>query len=219
MSQIRVSPDKRLQTYILAHEPPEHDELRNLRALTQALPTARMQIVPEQGHLLAFLVPLIGARRVLEIGTFTGYSALALALALPPDGQVVTCDLDEESVTVGRPCWERAGVATKIKVMIAPALTTLAALKNAGASCFDLTFIDADKMEYDHYYEFALQLVRPGGLIIFDNMFQHGDVADPENNEPRTISVRALNTKIAKDNRVDRIMLAIADGMTLVRRR
>jgi predicted O-methyltransferase YrrM len=204
MSQIRVSPDKRLQTYILAHEPPEHDELRNLRALTQALPTARMQIVPEQGHLL---------------GTFTGYSALALALALPPDGQVVTCDLDEESVTVGRPCWERAGVATKIKVMIAPALTTLAALKNAGASCFDLTFIDADKMEYDHYYEFALQLVRPGGLIIFDNMFQHGDVADPENNEPRTISVRALNAKIAKDNRVDRIMLAIADGMTLVRRR
>ena len=219
MSRIRTPPDERLHTYILANEPPEHEELRNLRDLTQALPYGHMQILPEQGHFLAFLVKVIDARQVLEIGTFTGYSAMALALALPPDGQIVTCDLNEAMVTVGRPCWERAGVANKIAVMIGPALTTLAHLTNERTGGFDLAFIDADKMEYDRYYEFALRLVRPGGLIVFDNMFQRSEVADPDNNEPRTVSVRALNAKIAKDERVDRVMLPIADGMTLTRRR
>jgi len=151
MSRIRTPPDERLHTYILANEPPEHEELRNLRDLTQALPYAHMQILPEQGHFLAFLVKVIDARQVLEIGTFTGYSAMALALALPPDGQIVTCDLNEAMVTVGRPCWERAGVANKIAVMIGPALTTLAHLTNERTGGFDLAFIDADKLEYDRY--------------------------------------------------------------------
>jgi predicted O-methyltransferase YrrM len=219
VSQIRTAPNERLQAYILANEPPEHEELRKLRDLTEAMPNARMQILPEQGHFLAFLVTLIGARRILEVGTFTGYSAMALALALPADGRVVTCDLNEEPIGVGRPCWERAGVAAKIDVVIGPAVDTLGRLERGNDETFDLAFIDADKMAYDRYYEFALRLVRPGGLIVFDNMLQRGEVADPHNIDPRTVSVRALNAKIARDDRVDRVMLPIADGMTLTRRR
>jgi O-methyltransferase len=187
--------------------------------MTQTLPNAHMQILPEQGHFLALLVKLLGAHSVLEIGTFTGYSTMALALALPADGKVTTCDLDEDSVAVGRTFWEKAGVVKRIDVMIGPALTTLAELTNKAASSFDLAFIDADKMAYDRYYEFALRLVRPGGLIVLDNMFQRGEVADPHNNDPRTVLVRALNAKIANDDRVDRVMLPVADGMTLARRR
>ena len=217
MSQIRAAPNERLHAYLLACEPPEHDELSGLRDRTKVLPTAYMQILPEQGHFLAFLVKLIGARRVLELGTFTGYSALAMALALPQDGQVVTCDVSEDSVAVGRPYWQRAGVADKIKTKIGPALTTLAELTNDAANSFDLAFIDADKPAYDSYYEFALRLVRSGGLIVLDNMFQRGEVTDPSNNDPRTAVVRALNAKIAGDERVDRVVLPIADGMTLAR--
>lgn len=218
MGQIRTAPDQRLVTYLLANEPPEHEELRKLRDLTQDMPNARMQILPEQGHLLAFLVTLIGARRVLEVGTFTGYSTMAMALALPRDGRLVTCDLNEDSIDVGRPCWGRAGVSNKIEVMIGPALASLAELEGVGAE-FDVIFIDADKMAYDRYYEFALRLVRPGGLVMLDNMLQRGEVADPINSDPRTACVRALNAKIAKDDRVDRVILPIADGMTLARRR
>jgi predicted O-methyltransferase YrrM len=219
MSAIRSQPDERLQAYILANQPPEHDESRDLRRRTQALPNGHMQIQPEQGHLLAFLVGLLDARRVLEIGTFTGYSALAMALALPPDGTLTTCEVDADVVAVGRSCWERAGVADRIDVRIGPALATLARLMDEAAGRFDLAFIDADKMAYDRYYELGLRLVRPGGVIVIDNTFQRGEVADPTNCDPRTVSLRALNAKIARDERVDRVILPLADGMTLARRR
>jgi len=217
MSRIRTAPDERLYTYLLACEPPEHEALCCLRALTEAMPNGRMQILPEQGHFLALLVKLIGARRVLEIGTFTGYSAMAMAL--PPDGRVVTCDLHEEPIGIGRPLWEQAGVAAKIDVMIGPALDTLDRLESGNVEKFDLVFIDADKTAYDRYYEYALRLVRRGGLIVLDNVLQRGEVADPGNKDPRTMSLRALNAKIARDGRIDRVMLPIADGMTLARRR
>jgi O-methyltransferase len=218
MAQTRTAPDEPLLAYILANQPPEHEELRRLRQLTQSLPRALMQIVPEQGHFLALLIKLIGARRVLELGTFTGYSALAMALALPDDGRLVTCDVNAETVNVGRGCWERAGVAAKIEVEIGPALATLDWLEGEGGT-FDLIFIDADKPAYDRYYESALRLVRPGGLIVLDNMFQRGEVADPRNGDGRTRAVRALNAKIATDERVDRVLLPLADGVTLARRR
>jgi predicted O-methyltransferase YrrM len=219
MSQIRIAQDERLNTYILANNPPEHDELRKLRDRTRALPKAIMQILPEQGHFLALLVKLVGARDVLEVGTFTGYSALALALALPANGKVTTCDVNDDSVAVGRPFWVRAGVADKIDVRIGPALQTLAKLSEETATAFDMAFIDADKTAYDRYYEFTLRLVRAGGLIVLDNMLQRGEVADPANNDPRTVSVRELNAKIAKDPRIDHVMLPVADGITLARRR
>jgi predicted O-methyltransferase YrrM len=179
-----------------------------------------MQIAPEQGHFLTLLARLIGARRTLEIGTFTGYSALAMAMALPADGRIVACDISEEWVGVGRPFWQRAGVVDKIEVRIGPAIETLQQLEREGAAeSFDLAFIDADKENMDGYYEGALRLVRPGGLIILDNMFQGGRVLDPDNNDFRTNVVRDLNSKIAADERVDRVLVPIGDGMTLARRR
>ena len=212
--------DDRLYAYILAHEPPEHEQLRALREYTQQMPHGRMQITPEQGHLLALLVRLIGARRVLEIGTFTGYSALAMALALPADGRLVASDISDEWTGVARTYWQRAGVADKIDLRVAPALTTLAQLEREGAlDGFDLAFIDADKTGYDAYYEAALRLVRPGGLIVLDNMLRRGRVADPCDCEADTVALRNMNTKIAADERVDRVLLPIASGMTLARRR
>ena len=180
---------------------------------------ARMQITPEQGHLLGFLARLIGARRTLELGTFTGYSALAMALALPDQGRVVTCDINIEWVDIGRPYWAKAGVADRIEIMIGPAADTLERINREGAQPFDLAFIDADKAGYDHYYERTLRLVRPGGLIVLDNILQRGRVADARETDADTVSVRGLNAKIAGDERVDRVILAVGDGMTLVRRR
>ena len=219
MSRIRTAPDGRLSEYIASIEPPEHVELRTLRELTQRLPRGFMQIQPEQGHFLSFLVKLLDARRVLEIGTFTGYSAMTIALAMPADGVLVTCDVDKTAVDIGRPCWGRAGIEGKIDVRLGPALDTIKGLERDESEAFDLAFIDADKLPYDAYYEYGLKLVRPGGVIVFDNMFQRGEVADPSNRDPRTMAVRALNAKIAADERVDRVVLPFADGMTLTRRR
>jgi predicted O-methyltransferase YrrM len=205
---------------MLAHEPPEHEELRALRQHTREMPDGRMQITQEQGHLLALLARLIAARRTLEIGTFTGYSALAVALALPADGQVVACDISEKWTSIAWPYWQRAGVAGKIELRIAPALDTLRQLESDGAvDAFDLAFIDADKTGYDDYYETALRLVRPGGAIVLDNMLRRGRVADPHEIDADTVSLRLLNTKIAGDGRVDRVLLPIGSGMTLARRR
>jgi predicted O-methyltransferase YrrM len=214
----RAAIDDSLYAYLQASQAPLHPELAKLREVTRTMPRGRMQIAIEQGHLLAFLVHLIGARRTLEIGTFTGYSALAVALALPPDGKVIGCDISEEWVSVGRPFWERAGVTSKIEIRIGPAIDTLRKLEQEGAS-FDLSFIDADKENLDGYYEHSLRLVRPGGLIVLDNMFQAGRILDPSNTEPRTTIVRDLNAKIAADERVDRVLLPVGDGMSLVRRR
>lgn len=215
-----TSVDQRLHDYLLIHRAPEHPELAALREATQQLPEGIMQITPEQGHLLALLVRLMTARRTLEIGTFTGYSALAVALALPADGRLVTIDIDHAWPSIGREYWQRAGVADKIDVKIASAVETLRQLENdSAAASFDLAFIDADKTGYDHYYESALRLVRPGGLIVLDNMLRRGRVADPTVTDDDTVALRELNKKIAADERVDRILLPIATGMTFARRR
>jgi predicted O-methyltransferase YrrM len=219
MAQTRTVPSDQLIAYLLASQPPEHEELCKLRSLTQGLPRSIMQIAPEQGHFLAFLIKLINARRVLELGTFTGYSAMAMALALPDDGRLITCDVNDETVNIGAAFWKRAGVAHKIKVRIGPALATLDCLEREDTPSFDLVFIDADKPAYDSYYEAALRLVRRGGMIVLDNVFQRGEVSDPCWSDTRTEVVRALNAKIAGDERVDRVMLPVADGMTLARRR
>jgi predicted O-methyltransferase YrrM len=218
MAEAHVALDERLYAYLLSSEPPEHEELRLLRERTRALPEARMQIAREQGHFLAFLVRLIGARRILELGTFTGYSALAMALALPGEGKIITCDVCDSWAKIGRPHWQKAGVEAKIDVKIGPAIETLDDLEREG-SIFDLAFVDADKEAYDSYYEVCLRLVRPGGLIVFDNMFRLGRAADPEETDPDSVSIRKLNAKIARDERVDRVILPVGDGMTLVRRR
>jgi len=212
--------DERLYAYLLAHEPPEHEQLRALRQHTQNMPDARMQITPEQGHLLAFLIRLMGARRALEVGTFTGYSALAMALAMPAEGRIVACDINEQWTSIGGEHWQRAGVAGKIDVRIAPAVDTLTQLeRDGGTDRFDFAFIDADKPGYDTYYEHTLRLVRPGGLIVLDNMLRRGRVADPDESDADTVALRKLNTRIAGDDRVDRVLLPIASGMTLTRRR
>jgi O-methyltransferase len=212
--------DDCLYRYLRAHEPPEHNELKVLRLRTQLMPDGRMQITPAQGHLLALLVALMKARRVLEVGTFTGYSTLAMAQALPPDGHIVACDVNEEWTAIAREHWREAGVVDKIDLRLAPAAETLALLESEGRSDhFDLAFIDADKTTYDAYYEGALRLVRPGGLIILDNMLRRGRVADPNENDADTVALRKLNSKIAGDERVDRVLLPIAGGMTLARRR
>jgi O-methyltransferase len=219
MADIHIALDDRLHAYLLANEPPEHEELRKLRERTGTMPVARMQIAPEQGHFLGFLARLIGARRTLELGTFTGYSALAMALALPEGGSIVTCDINVEWVNIARPYWDRAGVADKIEVIVGQAGNTLDQMEGEQAQHFDLAFIDADKEQYDSYYESALRLVRPGGLIVLDNMLQHGRVADANESRSGPVAVRKLNAKIAGDERVDRVLLPLGDGMTLARRR
>jgi O-methyltransferase len=212
--------DEGLRAYLLGIEPPEHEQLRLLREATGKLPLARFQIAPEQGYLLAFIVRMTDARRTLEVGTFTGYSALAVALALPCRGRVVACEIDAQWIEVGRPFWQRANVDEKIEVKIGPALATLSSLEEVGAAdTFDLAFIDANKEDYDAYYESALKLVRPGGIVVLDNMFFRGHVMDANNADPRVTSIRRLNAKIATDERVDRVVVPVGDGMTLVRRR
>lgn len=219
MSRGSIGLDRRLNEYVVGAHPPEHPVLAKLRARTAKMPAAEMQIAPEQGHFLAFLVRLTGASNIIEIGTFTGYSALAMALALPPGGRVLCCDISEEWTAIGREHWQEAGVAGRIELRIAPALETLARLDAEGAADrFDMAFIDAAKTEYDAYYESCLRLVRVGGVIAFDNMLQGGDVADPKEHGPSTTAIRALNAKIAADSRVDAVLLPVGDGMTLARR-
>jgi predicted O-methyltransferase YrrM len=196
----------------------EAEPLRLLREETARLPMAGMQISPDQGQFMALLVRLIGARRCLEIGTFTGYSSLAIALALPADGRVVCCDVSEEYTSVARRAWASAGVAGKIELHLAPARATLDKLRAAGQSgAFDFAFIDADKENYDHYYEAALELVRPGGLIAIDNVLWSGAVADAKKQDADTKALRALNLKLRDDQRIDLSMLPIGDGLTLAR--
>lgn len=209
--------DTRLYDYMQSVSLREPEVLRRLREETAKLPMAMMQIGPDQGQLMAFLVRLIGARRLLEVGTFTGYSALACALALPPDGQLIACDISEAWTAIARRYWVEAGVADKIDLRLAPAAETLEALLASGqAGRFDMMFIDADKQGYDRYYELGLQLLRPGGLLLIDNVFWMGAVADPSDREPDTEAIRALNRKIHTDVRVELAMLPVGDGLTLV---
>ena len=191
-----------------------------LRAATASLPQAMMQIGADEAALLALLVKILGARRALEVGTFTGYSALAIAAALPPGGRLVCCDVSREWTDVGRPFWREAGLDDRIDLRIAPAQDTLAALAaDGGAGTFDFAFIDADKSGYDAYYEHALVLLRDGGLVAIDNTLWSGHVADASHVDEDTVALRKLNDKIRADQRVDMCLMSVGDGVTLARKR
>lgn len=205
--------------YLLDHVR-EHALLRRLRDETASHPRANMQISPDQGRFMQWLVATLGARRCLEVGTFTGYSSLAVALALPDDGTITCCDVNEEYTAIARRYWAEAGVADKVELRLAPALETLDALLQEGrAGSFDFAFIDADKTSYDGYYERCLKLLRPGGVIAFDNVLWGGRVAEAAVDDEDTVALRALNDKLHGDARVDVSTLTIADGLTLARRR
>jgi|SRR5450432_2031477 predicted O-methyltransferase YrrM len=211
--------DETLRDYLVAHSAREHPAQTGLREATRTHHAAGMQIGPEQAQFLALLVKLIGARRAIEVGVFTGYSALTVALALPDDGRVLACDISDEYTRVGRPFWEAAGVAGKIDLKLGPALATLDAHIAAGeAGGYDFAFIDADKSGYDAYYERCLILLRAGGLIAIDNVLWGGSVARPAE-DADTAALQALNDKIHGDERVDMAMLPIGDGVTLARKR
>jgi caffeoyl-CoA O-methyltransferase len=198
----------------------EPEVLTRLRNETQSLPAAGMQISPEQGQFMALLVRLLGAKKTLEVGVFTGYSALAVAQALPADGRVVACDVSEEWTSVGRRYWQEAGVADKIDLRLAPATETLQGLVDAGeAGTYDFAFIDADKENYDAYYEYALKLLRPGGLVGIDNTLWSGRVADPAERDSSTVAIRAINAKVHGDERVEPVLVPIGDGLMLARKR
>jgi len=206
--------------YVLRYGVREPAILGRLREETAAHPRAQMQIAPEQGAVLRLLVELLDARRCLEIGTFTGYSSLAVALALPDDGRITCCDVSEEYTAVARRYWAEAGVEHKVDLRIAPAVETLDGLLADGqAGTYDLAFIDADKAGYPAYWERCLELVRPGGLIALDNVLWSGAVADPSVTDEDTETLRRVNAAVLGDERVTPVMLAIADGMTLARRR
>jgi caffeoyl-CoA O-methyltransferase len=220
MSNKYLPLDDQIYAYLREVSLREHDALRRLRAETAAMSEANMQIAPEQGQLMALLVQLLGARRTLEVGVFTGYSSLAVALALPADGRVVACDVSEEWTRIARRYWREAGVADKIDLRLAPALDTLDALLEEGqAGTFDFAFIDADKGNYDAYYERALRLVRAGGLVCIDNVLWSGRVADPDVNDEDTAAIRALNRKLHGDERVALSLVPVADGLTLALKR
>jgi predicted O-methyltransferase YrrM len=218
MSRGSIGLDEALNAYVAQHQETEHPVLIALREFTGRMAWAAYQIAPEQGHLLAFLVRLVGARSILEIGTFTGYSSLAMVLAMPPEGRLIACDVSETWTNVAKRYWQKARVTNRIDLRLAPASETLKALEAEGAR-FDLVFIDADKPGYDDYYEAALRLVRPGGVIVLDNMLVRGMVADEATDDVEARPIRALNAKIAGDDRVDRVLLPVGDGMTLVRLR
>lgn len=208
--------DESLYNYFLSVSLREADILQQLREETAHLPNAIMQIAPEQGQFMALLIKLLGAKKTLEVGVFTGYSSLCVALALPTDGKIVACDVSEEYTTMARRYWQAAGVADKIDLRIAPALDTLDQLLAEGqAETFDFAFIDADKGNYNQYYERALQLVRTGGLIAIDNVLWSGRVADAQTKEHSTKKLRELNEKLHKDQRIALSMVPIADGLTL----
>jgi caffeoyl-CoA O-methyltransferase len=212
-------PDE-LYEYLLASSLREPEVLERLRAETAAMAQSSKQVSPDEGQFLALLTRLIGARRTIEVGVFTGYSALWVALALPEDGRILACDVDEAWTAVARRYWQEAGMAHKIDLRLAPAAETLTRLIETGeAEQFDMAFIDADKPNYDTYYEQCLTLVRPGGLILVDNVLWYGRVVDAVQQDADTVAIRAINAKIAADERVDVSMLAIGDGLTLAVKR
>jgi caffeoyl-CoA O-methyltransferase len=209
-----LSPE--LHGYLVDHGSPPDEVQRELIEATKALGgISMMQIAPEQGALMTLLTRLMGAERAIEVGTFTGYSALCIARGLAPGGSLICCDVSDEWTQVGIPYWEKAGVREKIDLRIAPALETLRSLDDDGA--YDIAFIDADKPSYQDYLEELLRLVRPGGLIMVDNVLWGGNVIDDERDDPHTLAIRAFNDAAASDERVDSVMLAVSDGLTLLR--
>jgi caffeoyl-CoA O-methyltransferase len=209
-----------IETYLTETLAKETPLQRRLREETRKLPLGVMQIGPDQGAFLALLVRLLGARRTLEIGTFTGYSALAVASVLPADGKLIACDVSEEWTRIARRYWREAGVADRIELHLRPAIETLDALVREGqAGRFDFAFIDADKPSYDAYYERTLALLRQGGLVAIDNVLWSGAVADPKSNDADTAALKALNLKIRDDARVDAVLVSMGDGVMLARKR
>jgi caffeoyl-CoA O-methyltransferase len=220
MTKKTLGLNNQLYDYLLSVSLREPDILQQLREETAHLPNAIMQIAPEQGQFMALLVQLLSATKTLEVGVFTGYSSLCVALALPPNGKIVACDVSEEYTAMARRYWEAAGVADKIDLRLAPALETLDELLAAGlAGTFDFAFIDADKRNYEGYYERSLQLIRPGGLIAIDNVLWSGRVAEPQAQDNQTQVIRALNEKLHHDKRITLSMVPIADGLTLALKR
>ena len=229
MNKSDIQMSKELYEYILSVSIREPESLRDLREVTTKHSSAIMQIPPEQGQFMALLVKILGAEKILEIGTYTGYSTLSLALAMPDNGTLITCDINSEWASIGKNYWQQAGVENKIDLRIAPALNTLEELINdKQENTFDFAFIDADKINYDQYYEKTLKLIRPGGLIAIDNVLLFGSVINSElldeNLKSRIsdsdiLAIHSLNKKIKHDERVDLSMLPIADGLTLAHKK
>lgn len=220
MSNRTTQIDARLHDYLLQHSVRESDLKRRLREATAVLEMHRMQIAPEQGQFMALLVELTGAKRIIEVGTFTGYSALCMAEAMGAEGELICCDLSEEWTSIARDFWREAGVDERIDLRLAPALETLDALLEQGrAGAFDLAFIDADKTGYAGYFERCLSLLRPGGLMLLDNMLWDGKVADPGNQDEDTQAIRALNDALLDDQRVSISLVPIGDGVSMARKR
>jgi predicted O-methyltransferase YrrM len=210
----------RLYDYVLSASLRESPLLARLREETSKMPDAGMQISPEHGQFMALLIEIMGARRVVEVGTFTGYSALWMASALPPDGRIICCDINPQTTAVARRYWQEAGVAGKIDLRLGPAAETLGGLLEAGeGGRFDFMFIDADKTGYDAYYELGLKLLRVGGVMAIDNVLWGGAVTDEKDKSDDTRAIRAINEKIRADDRVGACLLPIGDGLTLARRR
>lgn len=206
--------------YIIAHGVPESPAMRQLRADTAKLPNAEMQIAPEQGQFMRVLIELVGARRAIEVGTFTGYSALAVATALPEDGTLICCDISDQHAATAQAAWARAGVAHKIDLRIGPGSQTLQALIDDGhAGTFDFAFVDADKPGYLDYFDLCLRLIRPGGVIAFDNTLADGRVVDPADQDEYPRAIRAINDRIATDPRVSGCIVPIGDGLTMAIKR
>ncbi|MFM6197873.1 MAG: class I SAM-dependent methyltransferase [Dolichospermum sp.] len=216
MSKQTLGLEQNLYDYLLSVSLREAEILTQLRQETVQMPMSQMQISPEQGQFMALLIKILGARKTLDVGVFTGYSSLVVALSLPADGKIVACDVSEEYTSVARRYWQAAGVADKIDLHIAPALETLDHLLKVGeAGTFDFAFIDADKGNYENYYEQCLKLIRTGGLIAIDNVLWSGKVADSEIQDNQTHKIRAFNRKLHQDSRITISLVPIADGLTL----
>jgi predicted O-methyltransferase YrrM len=220
MSNRTITMTDALYDYLLGVSLREPGLLKRLREETAAHPQARMQISPEQGQFMQLLAKLLGARRCIEVGVFTGYSSLAVALVLPADGKILACDVSEEFTAVARRYWKEAGVEGKIELKLGPAAETLDARLKAGeASSYDFAFIDADKANYGQYYERILKLLRPGGLMAVDNTLWSGRVLDADDRSEDTAAIRTFNAALHHDERVDLSLLPIGDGLTLARKR
>jgi predicted O-methyltransferase YrrM len=220
MSSTHLKITDELASYIRESTPPEPEVLARLRAETTSLANASMQITPEEGQFLSVLVRMLAARNAIEIGVFTGYSTISVALALPSDGKLIACDVSEEYTRIARRYWKEAGVENRIELRLGPALSTLDGLiDEGGAGHFDFVFIDADKQSYEAYYDRALTLLRPGGIAAIDNVLWHGRVVDSEITDADTEAIRRLNRKLANDTRVWTSLVPIGDGLTLAVKR
>ena len=220
MSRNSINLTDEVYDYLKSVSLREHPTLQQLREETATHKSAMMQISPEQGQFMALLIKMLGAKRVIELGVFTGYSSLCMAMALPADGQLIACDINEDYTNIAKRYWQQANVSDKIDLRLAPGLETLEALLSDGeAGKFDFIFIDAVKEEYKEYYEHGLELIRPGGLIGIDNVLWSGSVADPANQDSDTVAIREFNEHLHRDQRVDISMLPVGDGLTLARKR